>query len=455
VGASRHPLEHTDNSGNRQYYELDLAGNVRRLRAPGGADLGGYRYTAFGGSITDATAPTAPTGVNALPVRWKGRWLMYSTGSGAGLVELYDMRARWWWPQGGVFVSVDYFGYHDDRSTLWGWPGQNPLAWSDPTGHDGILDAIGTLIASFVEPFSGNVNTPANFSNTAPMISVQTSSIGSNGVDSGNVNTPANFSNTAPMISVQTSSIGSNGVDLGIPLHSSIITSDGEGVVSAFRGEPVSVVGEPDELGASRRSHRPDSDPDWDHDARANVIATGSLAARKLNCIANEIKRIDAEQNDYAACGGPNSNTAVATALANCGIPADQALGYLPGFLARLMKKRAIVFSLIGGGLLIAASGAYIGRPKDNALCRRSATLEEFRSAILAEGVVGLCNLELVRQRLAKLGIQTAAYPNGDMLDAITQCPGGFFRRRGFTLDLRLKNGCVDDVHVERHDTGP
>jgi RHS repeat-associated protein len=135
VGASKHPLEHYDSSSNRQYYELDLAGNVRRLRAPGGADLGGYRYTAFGGSITDATAPTAPTGVNALPVRWKGRWLMYSTGSGAGLVELYDMRARWWWPQGGVFVSVDDFAYQDSRSTLWGWPGQNPMRFSDPSGH--------------------------------------------------------------------------------------------------------------------------------------------------------------------------------------------------------------------------------------------------------------------------------------------------------------------------------
>jgi RHS repeat-associated protein len=131
-----HPLEHFDTAGNRQYYELDLAGNVRRLRAPNGVDLGGYRYTAFGQQVTDGSAPTAPQGVNALPVRWKGRWLMYSAGVGtAGAVELYDMRARWWWPQGGVFVSVDDFGYADPTSTLWAWPGQNPLRWSDPSGH--------------------------------------------------------------------------------------------------------------------------------------------------------------------------------------------------------------------------------------------------------------------------------------------------------------------------------
>jgi hypothetical protein len=43
VGAPHHPLEHDDYLGNRQYYEVDLAGNVRRLRGTGGNDLGGYR----------------------------------------------------------------------------------------------------------------------------------------------------------------------------------------------------------------------------------------------------------------------------------------------------------------------------------------------------------------------------------------------------------------------------
>jgi hypothetical protein len=37
-----HPLEHDDYLLNRQYYEVDLAGNVRRLVGSGGADLGGY-----------------------------------------------------------------------------------------------------------------------------------------------------------------------------------------------------------------------------------------------------------------------------------------------------------------------------------------------------------------------------------------------------------------------------
>ena len=114
------------------YYELDLAGNVRRLRAPGGADLGGYRYAAFGKQLAaDATTP-APT-VDQ-PMRWKGRWWS-EFGGAAGT---YDMRARIWAPELGVFLSIDEFAYHEASSTLWGWPGMNPAKYSDPSGRFAI-----------------------------------------------------------------------------------------------------------------------------------------------------------------------------------------------------------------------------------------------------------------------------------------------------------------------------
>ncbi len=181
-----HPLEHVDETGARQYYEVDLVGNVRRLVAAGGADLGGYRYTAFGETYVADSGTPAPTGAASLPVRWKGRWLEYSTGG----IDFYDMRARWWVPQLGVFVTHDSFGadlgylaglngdptailslplgdrssasigpiqwlgvlpalgsqlrgpslgafpYFDPKTTVWGWPGQNPNRWADPAGHD-------------------------------------------------------------------------------------------------------------------------------------------------------------------------------------------------------------------------------------------------------------------------------------------------------------------------------
>ena len=59
-------------SGTKYYYELDLAGNVRRLRDATGADLGGYRYTAFGQMETADAATPAPSFDQ--PLRWKGRW---------------------------------------------------------------------------------------------------------------------------------------------------------------------------------------------------------------------------------------------------------------------------------------------------------------------------------------------------------------------------------------------
>ncbi len=111
------------------YFETDLAGNVRRLRAPGGGDLGGYRYSAFGKTLEDTATVTQS-------LRWKGRW--YSQVAGG----IYDVRARQWSPQLGSFLTIDEFAYHDPKTTLWGWPGQNPVRYADPAGRGGWLDAF-------------------------------------------------------------------------------------------------------------------------------------------------------------------------------------------------------------------------------------------------------------------------------------------------------------------------
>jgi hypothetical protein len=77
------------------YYEVDLAGNVRRLREPGGMDLGGYRYTAFA-SCTPPTWTRRPRNFTQ-PLQWKGRWFNSVAGG------VYDVRARQWSPGIGVF----------------------------------------------------------------------------------------------------------------------------------------------------------------------------------------------------------------------------------------------------------------------------------------------------------------------------------------------------------------
>ena len=47
----------------------------------------------------------------------------------------YDVRARQWSPELGIFLTIDEYEFHDGNSTLWGWPNQNPIKLADPTGQ--------------------------------------------------------------------------------------------------------------------------------------------------------------------------------------------------------------------------------------------------------------------------------------------------------------------------------
>jgi RHS repeat-associated protein len=62
-------------------------------------------------------------------LRWKGRPFESAAGG------VYDMRARWWSPAAGQFLTVDRLEYFDATSTLWGWGNQSPARWSDPSGR--------------------------------------------------------------------------------------------------------------------------------------------------------------------------------------------------------------------------------------------------------------------------------------------------------------------------------
>ncbi|MEZ4264606.1 MAG: hypothetical protein R3B36_36410 [Polyangiaceae bacterium] len=52
-----------------------------------------------------------------------------------------------WLPEVGVFSAIDELAYHDATSTLWGWPGQSPYRYSDPSGRcPACVAALVTLI---------------------------------------------------------------------------------------------------------------------------------------------------------------------------------------------------------------------------------------------------------------------------------------------------------------------
>jgi hypothetical protein len=56
---------------------------------------------------------------------------------------VYEVRARWWSPEMGTFLSLDNFNRHSSRTTLWGWPGSNPIRFrrGPPRRSSGSLRA--------------------------------------------------------------------------------------------------------------------------------------------------------------------------------------------------------------------------------------------------------------------------------------------------------------------------
>jgi RHS repeat-associated protein len=134
-----------------QQSELDVIGNVRRVRGgpqiPGflqrHTGLGGYKYTAFGKLLPpDAGAPLPDWGFFGVqpldqPLRWQGRWFVDVAGG------IYDFRNRWWSPELGAFLSPDEFDFATREGTLWSWPGQNPFAIRDPSGRIGYFQGAG------------------------------------------------------------------------------------------------------------------------------------------------------------------------------------------------------------------------------------------------------------------------------------------------------------------------
>ena len=131
-------------SGLRYYYEVDLAGNVRRIRDPLGNDLAGIATRRSGRSTPRTPTPRAV----ALRSRCSGRGDGLATLAGG----IYDVRARQWSPGMGVFLQVDEFEMHDRRSTLWGWPHMNPIRTRDPSGK-GDPAQLDACLASCEEAF--------------------------------------------------------------------------------------------------------------------------------------------------------------------------------------------------------------------------------------------------------------------------------------------------------------
>jgi RHS repeat-associated protein len=129
-----------DRGGNTYYYIFDGRGSTVALTSGAGAVTDTYSYDAFGN-------PTHVSGTTQNPYLFDGQEFDSETG-------LYNLRARYYDPATGRFLSQDpKSGYDDDPVSLhrYLYANDDPVNASDPSGKESLIE---TLTASLI----GNVD---------------------------------------------------------------------------------------------------------------------------------------------------------------------------------------------------------------------------------------------------------------------------------------------------------
>jgi RHS repeat-associated protein len=120
------------------YYNFDLTGNTTELTGAGGSVLNSYLYLPFGETVS--AAETSPN-----PFLYVGQWGIMVNGPG-----VYYMRARYYYPATGSFLSPDPLNRLGSNSYM--YSGNSPVDQIDVNGLDctiaNILKEFGSLGAS-------------------------------------------------------------------------------------------------------------------------------------------------------------------------------------------------------------------------------------------------------------------------------------------------------------------
>jgi RHS repeat-associated protein len=138
-GPTGTPIEQVAPGGTITYYHADQLGSTRALTDKNGRTLGLYDYDPYGNRhVTKATNILAPFG-------YAGQDTDHTTG-------LIYMRARWYDPQTGQFLTRDPIGYAGGDQDLYGYVNRNPISFSDPVGlcRPAICVAAGVDAAAIV-----------------------------------------------------------------------------------------------------------------------------------------------------------------------------------------------------------------------------------------------------------------------------------------------------------------
>jgi RHS repeat-associated protein len=104
----------------------DARGNVVGWRTQGGTVRQTITYDAWG-------KPTV-SGLSSLTLAWKGLHWESGSAHGGGSQGLYYMRARWYDPELGRFLSEDPVGIQGGLN-LYAFGGNDPINATDPTGQ--------------------------------------------------------------------------------------------------------------------------------------------------------------------------------------------------------------------------------------------------------------------------------------------------------------------------------
>jgi RHS repeat-associated protein len=138
-GPSGLPLEEVDLAGNALYYHHDQLGSTRLLTNQDGHPVAYSDYDPYGRPIKPVDAALNPLG-------YAGQY----TEAASGLIYL---RARWYDPATGTFLTTDPLGVAGGDLNPYGYASRDPINASDPAGLCAIgdfeeaMDAVSEMYA--------------------------------------------------------------------------------------------------------------------------------------------------------------------------------------------------------------------------------------------------------------------------------------------------------------------